>query len=141
MTPLSFSTSGKNTKNYVALAGLVLAFVLLVLLGANIWFLLIVQGLGGLMVWEILTDRPASFHLDDVAIAWRAGKQDIRILLRDIDVVRVSKKLDFSHSVSVFTKDGKRYSIPWECLPEVEALQAHLRETGVTIKKSLFSFG
>lgn len=140
MAPLSFKTSGKNQKNYVALVGLVLAFFLLILLDANIWFLLILQGLGGLMVWEILTDRPAAFHLDDMAISWVAGKQDIRILLRDIDVVRVSKKLDFSHSVSVFTTDGKRYSIPWECLPDVETLQAHLSSAGVTIKKSLFSF-
>ncbi|MEP2784039.1 MAG: hypothetical protein ABJO67_17715 [Pseudoruegeria sp.] len=141
MEPIAFETSGKNQKNYVALGGLGVALILLILLQANIWFLLMVQALAGLLIWEILTDRPAQFRLDRYAVSWVAGRQDVRIALAEIDVVRVSKKLDFSHSVSIVTKDGNRLSIPWECLPDIAELTRWLGRADITVKKSLFSFG
>ncbi|SLN27569.1 hypothetical protein PSA7680_01244 [Pseudoruegeria aquimaris] len=139
MLPYRFETRGKNAKNYAALAGLALAFAGLIALGASIWFLLIVQGLAALILWDVLTDRRASLSLDASGLRWRSGRREEAFTLGEIGRLRLSRRLDFSHAATLYATNGQRHPIPWECLPPVPAFKAAAEEAGIEVETVLFS--
>ncbi|AUC55007.1 hypothetical protein CDO87_18335 [Sagittula sp. P11] len=87
---------------------------------------------------DFARDRQAGLRLDDRTLAWRSGGSEGEIALARIRTARFETRLDLSVRARLVTDDGRRITLPQDCLPQPPALEEALRRRNVTTERHHF---
>ncbi len=90
-------------------------------------------------LYDLLADPTAEFHLDNESLSWRAGRQQARISLCEIDHLRLDTRLDLSVRLSVVRPSGHKIRVPYPATPPHRAIEAAATAAGIPIKRHHFS--
>ncbi|MDR9483602.1 MAG: hypothetical protein RI566_00375 [Sediminimonas sp.] len=89
-------------------------------------------------LWEVITDRRASLHLQDGNLHWRDGARGDSVALDALDHVRFDTRLDMSVRVTLILSDGRRIRLPHASLPPHRAFETALKSAGVATRRHHF---
>lgn len=137
---LAHRASGRNARTALVLLGVWgLLLGLALILDAALW---IMAGLALFTlpaVWDLVSDRASGLILTDNDLHWFSGQQQDTIPHLRIKTVRLDRRLDLSHRVSVVLADDRRIRLPQECLPDIDLLAGALEQAGLRVERHPFS--
>jgi hypothetical protein len=137
---LDHRNRGRNRRTALALGAVWTGLALMVwVIDAAGW---VVAGLGLFSLpalWDLLSDRPAGLRLGADGLTWHSGAGGGTIPLSQIRAVRLDRRLDLSHRVSVVLQDQRLVRLPQDCLPPLPVLEAALRQAGLRVERHPFA--
>lgn len=90
-------------------------------------------------IWDLYHATRAGTRLDDQALSWFSGAQEVRVPLQDIDHIRLVTRIDFSVRAAVVLRSGRKLRLPPEATAPAEAFEAALKERAVKTQRHHFS--
>ncbi len=85
---------------------------------------------------DAATDRRAGLTLADGRLAWHSGARRDHVSLADVQSARIGRRMDLSTRAVLLLKDGRRVTLPRECLPGPDPLQAAFSAHGLPVEGS-----
>lgn len=90
-------------------------------------------------VWDFVQARESGLTLSEVDLHWFSGAVETQVARADVDKVRIDRRLDLSHRVTVVLTDGRGLRLPPDATPPVPAFEAALETAGIPFEKHPFS--
>ncbi len=89
--------------------------------------------------WDLATGRRAGLAIEDATLRWWSGRHAGDARLSAIDHVRLERRFDLSLRARLVLPDGRRVTLPQDCLPPLETLENALATVGLRSERHPFS--
>lgn len=130
--PFVFHQSSRTLRTALILLLVWLALATLWLaVDAALWIVALLAAATLPALYDFVKARRAELMLDRSGLRWRSEAMSGEVPMAQIARVRLETRLDLSIRVRVMTVAGKRVTLPQDCVPPVEHLQAALDSYGI----------
>ncbi len=91
------------------------------------------------LLWDLIKNPPAGLTLTQASLKWHSGTQTAEIALKEIELIRLDTRLDFSVRATVILKNGRKIRIPFEATPPHQTLENALHAKAIKTERHHFS--
>ena len=90
-------------------------------------------------LWDLVRNPSAGLTLSREIINWHSGPHSADISLKEITLIRLDTRLDFSVRATVVLKNGRKIRIPFEATPPHHAFETALIAQNIKTERHHFS--
>jgi hypothetical protein len=138
-SPYSFSRRARTPQTAVVVCVVWAAlFFIWTSWEAATWIVLILVTFTLPALSDLIRNPESGLHLNDETLSWYSGRAEGTLERSEIDHITLNTRLDFSVSVAVVLRTGRKIKLPFEATPPHQEFEAVLNSNGIPTKRFHF---
>lgn len=90
-------------------------------------------------LYDIVKNSQSDLRIDGKQIAWRSGRRSGDMPRGQLEKVRLDTRLDFSRRMTLYTHQGGKLRLPYECVPPIADIEAALQAHDIAVERHYFA--